>query len=164
MSATDKTTAGRELVITRVFDAPRKLIWETFTQAKHLENWFGPRGFTTTVKEWDVRPGGKSRFIMHGPDGKDYPSRGVFKEVESMCKYVTTDEFDEGFEKVYSGELPSGIIQTVLFEDEGQKTKVTIRIMHDTVESRRKHEEMGVVGGWNSCLDCLEEYLASLSA
>ncbi len=151
--------AEMEIVTTRVFDAPRELLWKTWTEAEHVSQWFGPRDFTTRVTELDFRPGGRWRYVMIGPDGTEYPSKGVFREIIPLERIVTTDEFDEGFEPPEATDLPSGIVVTVLFDDLGDKTKLTLRIMHPTVEDRRKHEEMGVVGGWNSSLDCLEEYL-----
>lgn len=151
----------REIVITRVFDAPRELVWKVWTQPVHIAQWWGPRGFTTTVLEMDLRPGGKSRYVMHGPDGSDYPVRGVFKEVVPLERIVSTDEFDEGF-PADPGMLPQGIIATVVFEDLGKQTKMTLTISHPTAEDKKKHEEMGVVGGWNSSFDCMDEYLATL--
>src|ERR1700736_566480 len=76
-----ESTSDREIVITRSFDAPRELAWEAMTNPKHVVNWWGPRGFTTTIQEMDVRPGGIWQHVMHGPDGTDYPNRSVFKEV-----------------------------------------------------------------------------------
>ncbi|MEP0755700.1 SRPBCC domain-containing protein [Trichocoleus sp. Lan] len=121
----------------------------------------GPKGFTTKVTELDLRPGGKSRYVMIGPDGTEYPVKGVFREVVPLERIVTTDEFDEGFEKVVNADLPKGIVMTVLFEDLDGKTKLTLRIVHESAEDRRKHEEMGVIGGWNSSFDCLDEFLAT---
>lgn len=99
---------------------------------------------------------------MISPDGKEYPAKGVFREIVPPERIVTTDEFDEGFEKVMNTDLPKGIVMTAIFDDLIDKTKLTLRIMHESVEERRKHEEMGVVAGWNSSLDCMDEYLANL--
>lgn len=73
--------ADREIVITRVFDAPRELVWNAWTDPKQIVRWWGPRGFITTIHEMDVRPGGVWKSTMHGPDGTDYPSQSVFVEV-----------------------------------------------------------------------------------
>lgn len=158
-NAAPNAQSDRELVITRIFNAPRELVFKAWTEAEHIAQWWGPQGFTTRVIEQDLRPGGKSRYIMVGPDGSEYPVKGVFLEVVSPERIVTTDEFDEGFEQVMDMDLPSGMVMTVLFEEIDSKTKLTLRIVHSTAEERRKHEEMGVVGGWNSTFDCLEEYL-----
>lgn len=71
-------TADREIVITRVFDAPREQVFDAWTDSEHVSQWWGPNGFTTTTHEMDVRPGGVWRFIMHGPDGVDYKNRIVY--------------------------------------------------------------------------------------
>jgi uncharacterized protein YndB with AHSA1/START domain len=155
------TSGQREIVITRVFNAPRELVFKAWTDPKHVAQWWGPKGFTTKVIELDLRPGGKSRYVMIGPDGTEYPVKGVFREIVPLERIVTTDEFDEGFEKVVNADLPKGIVMTVLFEDLDGKTKLTLRIVHESAEDRRKHEEMGVIGGWNSSFDCLDEFLVT---
>jgi uncharacterized protein YndB with AHSA1/START domain len=158
------TPSDREIVITRVFNAPRELVFKAWTEPKHIAQWWGPKGFTTRVTELDLRPGGRARYVMIGPDGTEYPVKGVFREIVLPERIVTSDEFDEGFEKVVNADLPKGIITTAVFEDLNGKTKLTLRIMHESVEDRRKHEEMGVVAGWNSSFDCLDEYLISISS
>src|SRR5579871_1837127 len=74
-------TADRELVFKRVFHAPRELVFKTWTEPEHLAHWWGPNGFTTTIQEMDVRPGGAWRLVMRGPDGREYKNRIVFVEV-----------------------------------------------------------------------------------
>lgn len=156
----NQTESDREIIITRIFNAPRELVFQAWTQAKHIEQWWGPKGFTTRVTELDLRPGGRSRYVMIGPDGTEYPVKGVFREVLPPERIVSTDEFDEGFEQVSNFDLPQGIVITVLFEDLDGKTKLTLQIVHESAQERRKHEEMGVVAGWNSTFDCLDEFLA----
>lgn len=151
----------REIVITRVFDAPRNLVWQAWTEPEHVAAWWGPRGFTTTVLELDLRPGGLSRYVMHGPDGSDYPVKGVFREIVPGERFVSTDEFDEGYQSEEADDLPSGMVITCQFDEVGEQTRLTLTISHPTVEVRRQHEEMGVVAGWNSSLDCLDDLLAS---
>jgi uncharacterized protein YndB with AHSA1/START domain len=155
--------AERTIVITRVFNAPRELVWKVWTQPEHIAQWWGPRGFTTTVDAVDLRVGGRWRYVMHGPDGSEYPVEGVFREVVPMSRIVTTDEFPEDFKPPVPIDLPQGIVVTAIFEDEGARTKLTLRIVHDTLEGKKKHEAMGVVGGWNSSFDCMDDYLASLT-
>ena len=154
--------SDREIVITRLFDAPRELVWKAWNEPEHVEQWWGPEGFTTRVEECDFRPGGLWRYVMVGPDGTEYPVKGVIREIVPLERIVTTDEFDEGFEKIIDQDLPTGIVATAVFEDLEGKTKLTLRILHDTAESRKKHEEMGVVAGWNSSFDCLDRHLATL--
>ncbi|MEH2251948.1 SRPBCC domain-containing protein [Nostoc sp.] len=150
----------REIVITRVFNAPCELVFKAWTDPKHVAQWWGPKGFTTRVTELDLRPGGKWRYVMIGPDGTEYPVKGVFREIVPLERIVTSDEFDEGFEKVMNVDLPRGMVTTAVFEDLGTNTKLTLRIMHESAEERRKHEQMGVIEGWNSTFDCLDELLA----
>ena len=88
----------------------------------------------------------------------------MFREIVPPERIVTTDEFGEGIEKVMDGDLPQGMVVTALFEDLGNQTKLTIHVLHESASDRRKHEEMGVVAGWNSSLDCLDEHLATVSA
>lgn len=156
----DSTDAqsDRAIVITRVFNAPRDLVFKAWTDPKHVAQWWGPKGFTTRVTELDLRPGGKWRYVMIDPDGTEYPVKGVFREIVPLERIVTSDEFDQGFEKVVNAELPKGIVMTAVFEDLAGKTKLTLQIMHESVEDRRKHEEMGVIAGWNSSFDCLDEF------
>lgn len=152
--------SDHEIVITRIFNAPRELVFKVWTDPAHVAQWWGPKGFTTTVTELDLHPGGKWRYVMRGPDGTEYPVKGVFREIVPPERIVTSDEFDQGFEKVMNTDLPSGIVMTAVFEDLVGKTKLTLQIIHPTAEDRRKHEEMGVVAGWNSSFDYLDEHLA----
>ncbi len=151
-----------EILITRVFKAPRELVWRAWTEPAHVAQWFGPKGFTTRVEELDFRVGGASRYVMTAPDGAEYPGKGVFIEIVPMERIVTTDEFGDDFKS--DVDLPSGMVLTCEFEDIGEHTRVTLRISHPTPEDRAKHEAMGVVEGWGSTLDCLDEHLATLAA
>src|ERR1700677_3316170 len=83
-----ESTADREIITTRFFNAPRELVWAAWTDPKHIAQWWGPNGFTTTIQEMDVRPGGDWRLIMHGPDGRDYKNHSVFVEVEKPSRLV----------------------------------------------------------------------------
>lgn len=154
--------SDREIVITRVFNAPRELVFKVWTEPKHIEQWWGPQGFTTRVTEMDLRPGGQWRYVMISPDGTEYPAKGVFREIVPSERIATSDEFDEGIDKVLNVDLPQGMVTTVIFEDLEGKTRLTIQIVHKSADDRRKHEEMGVIAGWNSSLDCLDEHLATL--
>lgn len=158
----DSTDAqsNREIAIVRVFNAPRELVFKAWTDPKQVAQWWGPKGFTTRVTELDLRPGGKWRYVMVGPDGTEYPVKGVFREIVPLERIVTSDEFDEGFEKVVNADLPRGIVMTAIFEDVAGNTKLTLQIVHESAEDRRKHEQMGVIGGWNSSFECLDEFLA----
>src|SRR5690349_10691408 len=101
----ESSTPDREIVATRVFNAPRELVFDLWTRPEHVAQWWGPNGFTTTIQEMDVRPGGVWRLVMHGPDGTNYPNRSVFVEIIrperivydhlSGPKFRSTATFDE---------------------------------------------------------------------
>jgi predicted lactoylglutathione lyase/uncharacterized protein YndB with AHSA1/START domain len=152
--------SDREIVIERVFDAPRKLVWDVWTQPKHITRWSGPRGYSVRVVSLDFRAGGKWDYRMVAPDGQEFPMNGVFLEVIPMEKIVTTDDFGEGVEERVKVPLPKGVVVTVTFADAGPKTKLTLRIVHATPEEKAKHAAMGVVAGWNSSFECMDEHLA----
>ncbi len=167
--------ATRTLVISRIFHAPRELVWNAYTQAEQLAQWYGPRGFSARIEENDLRPGGKWRYIMIGADGTEYPSEGVFSEVVPMHRLVTTDGFGDDYKADQPDDLPQGMVVTLTFEDldylpinpgrheplndSQPKTRLTVRIEHPTAEDRRKHEAMGVVAGFHCMLDCLDDHL-----
>src|SRR5262245_64936028 len=94
------STADRELIFTRIFDAPRELVFAAWTDPQHLAQWWGPQGFTTTIHEMDVRPGGVWRLTMHGPDGRDYRNRIVTLEVLKPERLVFRHEPDRESEPV----------------------------------------------------------------
>ncbi|MEI7511759.1 MAG: SRPBCC domain-containing protein [Candidatus Peregrinibacteria bacterium] len=148
-----------EIVIERIFDTPRKQAWEAWTLPHHIEKWFGPKGFGTRVEALDFQEGGEWRYVMIGPDGTEYPSVGVFIEIIPEEKIVTTDDFGEEMKKNSHMDLPKGLVTSVFFEDLGSKTNFTIRMTHPTEEEKIKHEKMGAREGFQSMLDCLEEYL-----
>lgn len=160
---TDVRVQEKEIILSRIFEAPRKLVWKAWTDPKCVEGWWGPEGFTTRVESVDFRVGGQSRYIMVGPDGTEYPVEGVFREIVPFERIVTTDDFGEEYRAASVEELPEGIILTILFEEiETNRTRLTLEIAHPNAEERRKHEAMGVVDGWGSTLDCLEAYLKEM--
>lgn len=158
---TPMTSEDTDIVITRIFNAPRKLVWKVWTETPHIEKWWGPKGMSTRVEKNELKVGGRSRYVMVAPDGTEYPGGGTIKELVPFEKIVSTDEFEDDFVAPKGVDLPDGMIATYLFEDAGgNKTRVTVRIAHPNAEEKRKHEQMGVVEGWNSMLDCLADYLA----
>ena len=165
MTATSTQQKDTDIVITREFAAPRQLVWDVFTQPQHIEKWFGPKGFDTRVEKLEFKVGGRAVYVMIGPDGVEYPSHGVYKEITPIEKIVTTDEFGDGFEEIEAMkgvDLPQGMVTTYLFDDLGDRTHLTLITSHPSIEDKEKHEAMGVVDGWNSSLDKAEEYLAEL--
>lgn len=141
--------AANEIAATRVFDAPRELVWRMWTDPKHVVHWWGPNGFTNTIHEMDVRPGGVWRFIMHGPDGTDYNNKFVYREVVKPSRLAYSH---------LSGPLFDAFVD---FIDRGEKTEVNVRMVFESAELRDKVvEEFGAVEGLHQTLGKLESMLA----
>ena len=154
-----------DIVITREFAAPRQLVWDVWTQPEHIEKWFGPKGFNTRVDKQDFKVGGRSSYVMIGPDGAEYPANGVFKEIVPIERIVSSaDGFDEDFAAAHPEmDLPKEtMVMTCRFDDLDKRTKLTLITSHSTVEEKKKHEAMGLVEGWNSSFDKMDEYLAEV--
>ncbi|MGP1396772.1 MAG: SRPBCC family protein [Inquilinaceae bacterium] len=149
-----------DIVIKRVLKAPRRRVWRAWTDPVQIAAWWGPRGFTTRVERHEFHVGGHWRYVMIGPDGTEYPTLGVFQEIEPEERIVSSDEFDKGFVAPDGGALPSGTGATFLFEDLGDQTGLVIWLRHPTEAMRRRHEQMGVIPGWNSSIDDLDDHLA----
>src|SRR2546430_14262653 len=115
------TPGDREIVLTRVFDAPRRLVWDAFTTPELLKRWFGPHGWSLVVCAVDLRVGGAWRFVLRGPDGKDMGMRGVYREIAPPGRMVHTESFDD-----YPGE---SLVTTVLVEQDG-KTTFTGKVLY----------------------------------
>jgi uncharacterized protein YndB with AHSA1/START domain len=145
------TTANRELVLTRLIDAPREKLYRCWTQPKLLTQWFTPPPWTTSHAELDVRPGGANFVLMRGPDRTEMPNRGVYLEVVPNERLVFTDAYTKAWEP--SGKPFMTVILT--FADEGGKTRYTARVMHWTVVDREAHEKMGFHEGWGIATDQL---------
>lgn len=148
----------RELVLTRLIDAPPAKVYRAWTEPELLKQWFAPLPFTTPVAEMDVRPGGANLFVMRDPEGTEYPNRGVYLEVIPNRKLVFTDAYTQAWQP---SEKPfmTGILT---FEDEGGKTRYTARVLHWTAADRGTHEKMGFHQGWGQCTDQLAVLVAKL--
>ncbi len=150
-------TSDREIVITRVFDAPRELVWKAWTEPEHVVQWWGPKGFTTTIHEMDVRPGGVWRLTMHGPDGTDYPNKSVFIEVVKPERIV----FSHGGAK--KGGPPAQFQATWTFEELGDKTRLTMRGLFPSAAARDAVvKEYGAIEGGKQTLERLAEHLKKM--
>lgn len=146
----------REIVLTRVFDAPRELVFKAWTDKDHISKWFGPKGFSCTTHEIDMRVGGSWRFDMRGPDGKIWPNLMVFLEV----KYPERLVFDHGTGK---DDDPDKFRVIVTFDAQGdKKTIVTLRQLHPTTARRKEVIGFGAVELGFQTLDKLAEHLSAL--
>ena len=150
--------AERELVLERIFDAPREKVYRAWTEPKLMKQWFVPRPWEISGVALDVRPGGSNLIVMRDPEGKDYPNRGVYLEVVENEKLVFTDAFTAAWEP---SEKPF-MTAIITFEDVDGKTRYTARARHWTVEDREAHEKMGFHEGWGQCADQLAELLKTI--
>jgi uncharacterized protein YndB with AHSA1/START domain len=147
--------AGHEIVISRVFDAPCEVVWDAWTDPKQVVQWWGPRGFSTTIHEMDVRPGGTWRHTMHGPDGTNYPNKSVFLEVRKHERIVYSNAGGK------EGGRGTNFTATWTFEADGDQTRVTIRMVFDSAQEREHVvKEYGAIEGGKQTLQRLGEYLA----
>ena len=156
----------QEPVITRVFDAPRELVWKAWTEPDRLMQWWGPKGFTAPVCEIDLRVGGKYLNCMRSPEGKDYWSTGVYREIVPLERIVCTDSFADEHGNVVpathygmSPDFPLEMLVTVTFEEHEGKTTMTLR--HVGIPAGEMRELTGA--GWNESFDKLAESLRVLS-
>jgi uncharacterized protein YndB with AHSA1/START domain len=140
---------------TRVFDAPRALVFEAFTDPKHLAQWWGPDGFTLTTSSHDFRPGGVWRFVMHGPDGRDYQNRVTFDEIDPPKRIVYRHGGGDDVE-------PVQFATTVTFESLGDKTRIVWRGKFPSAAERdRVIKEYGADKGLVQTLSRLADYVTS---
>jgi uncharacterized protein YndB with AHSA1/START domain len=147
--------SARELVFTRIFDAPRELVWRAWTDPAHLAQWWGPKGFTNPVCELDLRPGGALRIVMRAPDGVEYPMRGVFREIVAPERLVFTNIAVDAADKP----LLDGLT-IVTFTEHGGKTTLTVqtRAAALVVDAARFLE--GMEAGWTQSLERLAAAVA----
>jgi len=143
----------REIVLTRVFDAPRALVFDAFTKPELLRQWFGPRGWSLVVADVDLKVGGTFRFMLRGPDGNDLGMRGIWREIVAPERSVHMESFDD-----YPGESQ---VTTVLTEQQ-EKTKLTATILYPSKEIRDAVLSSGMEHGAAESYDKLAELLASL--
>jgi len=152
------TVDDRELVLTRLIDAPREKLYRAWTEPELLKQWFAPLPYTTSHAELDVRPGGSNLIVMKGPDGQEMPNRGVYLEVVPNERIVFTNAYTNAWEP---SEKPfSTVILT--FENESGKTRYTARVRHWTSADRETHEKMGFHRGWGQCADQLEALVSKI--
>jgi uncharacterized protein YndB with AHSA1/START domain len=149
--------SDRELLLTRVFDAPRDLVWETMTNPEYVRAWWGcpAEGFTMTVCEIDLRVGGTYRYSMVGPDGSDFGFHGEYKEIVVPSRIVHTEIFNP---------FPdSPALVTLTLEERGGKTYYESRVLHTTKEARDMHVQSGMEQGAGIALDRLEAIAQTLA-
>lgn len=142
----------REIVMTRIFDAPRELVFEAHTKPEHLTRWWGPRGFTLPGCEMDFRPGGTYRFVSRGPDGAEYVFKGEYREIVPPERLVNTFEW-EGTVSV----------ETLTLEEQDGKTKLTSISIFETVQDRDAMQPAEMERGAKETWDRLEEHVRTMA-
>ena len=153
-SLTVTTPTDREIVMTRIFDAPRDLVFEAHTSCEHMSKWWGPRRYEFGSCDLDFRPGGAWRIVHRGVGGEEFGFRGEFREIVRPERITWTFEF-EG--------MPGHVsVQTVTFEEHDGKTTLTATVVFDTVEDRDGMLQSGMESGAAESMDRLEEYLEVL--
>ncbi|RJG03441.1 SRPBCC family protein [Noviherbaspirillum sedimenti] len=154
----ENIAANRELVLTRIIDAPREKVFRAWTDPELLKQWFAPLPYTTSFAQTDVRPGGASLIVMRSPEGQEIPCPGVYLEVIPNERLVFTDAYINAWQP---SEKPF-MTAVLTFEDVGGKTRYTARVLHWTVADREAHEKMGFHEGWGKCADQLAALVARL--
>ena len=150
MQSEKNNTADRELLLSRLLDAPIELVWEVWTDAGHIGNWWGPDGFSNTISKMDLRPGGEWKLVMHGPDGTDYKNKSVFREIVKHKKIV--------YEHISAPKF----IATIQFEKKGDKTLLTWHMLFESKESfLQTVKTFKADEGLKQNLEKLKRYLAA---
>jgi uncharacterized protein YndB with AHSA1/START domain len=163
MTNENQNAGKRELVIVRIFDAPRELFWKYWTESEYFKRWWGPEGFTTPVSKIDFRVGGSYHNCMKSPEGENYWSKGFYREIIELEKIIYTDSFSDAEGNLVSalyyemsGEWPLELLVTVTLEEqEGNRTKLILKHAGFPTSEDRDLTE----AGWNESFDKLTEDL-----
>jgi uncharacterized protein YndB with AHSA1/START domain len=152
-ATTFATPSDTEIVMTRVVDAPRSLVFEAWTRPEHVRNWMlGPEGWTMPVCEIDLRPGGEWHFVWRKADGSEMEMRGEYREVAPPERVVSTERWGPDWPET---------VNTLLLTEEGGKTTITQRMKYPTKEARDAALQTGMKEGASQSFDRLAEYLSS---
>jgi uncharacterized protein YndB with AHSA1/START domain len=164
MAARNNPAAEMDLVITRIFNAPRELVWKAWTDPEYMRRWWGPKGFTTPVCKIDFQVGGIYLNCMRSHESKDYWSTGVYREIVEPERIVMTDSFADKEGNVVpashygmSGDWPLEMLVTVTFEEHNGKTKLTLR--HSGIGGITATDRANMQQGWSESFDKLAEIL-----
>jgi uncharacterized protein YndB with AHSA1/START domain len=147
-----------DLVLERVVDVPRELVWAAWTKPKHLSKWFTPAPWTVADCEIDLRPGGVFRTVMRSPDGKEFPNIGCYLEVVPNERLVWTDALLPGYRPAENPFMTA----IITLESQGKGTRYTAVAIHRDDAGRKKHEDMGFYQGWGKALDQLVAHVKTM--
>ena len=152
----------QEITITRVFDAPRELVWKAWTEPEHFMRWWGPKGYTAPVYKVDLRVGAKYLYCMRSPEGQDFWGTGVYREIVPLERIAFTDSFADAEGNLvppthygFGADFPSELLVIVTFEDYEGKTKLTLK--HVGLPAGELSEQ--TAAGWNESFDKLADIL-----
>jgi uncharacterized protein YndB with AHSA1/START domain len=149
--------SDRTIVVSRTIDGPRRLVFEACSQVRHLARWYGPNGFTTTTRSFDFRVGGVWEFVMHGPDGTDYPNHVEYREIVVPERIVMLHGDRAGD--------PRAFVSTIDLIEHGETTEIVLRTVFKTKEQRDEIvERYGAIEGGHQTLGRLAVYVAELGA
>jgi uncharacterized protein YndB with AHSA1/START domain len=144
-----------DLVLDRVVDVPRELVWKAWTTPEHLRHWFVPKPWTITECEVDLRRGGMFRFVMRSPEGQEYPNVGCFLDIVPNERMIWTDALLPGYRP---SEKPF-FTAILTLEPSGTGTRYVATALHSDEAGRKRHEEMGFEEGWGTVLNQLVDYI-----
>lgn len=149
---TENEASSRTLTLKRTFKAPIKLVWEAWTNPKHIAQWWGPKGMKTKVVKHNFKVGGEWEYTMQMPNGQEFVSEGVYKVIEEFEKIVSSADFKP---------MTEGVEIQAYFEELGDQTKFIFSVVHATEAYCKQQEAMGFMNGWGSVFDGLENHLNS---
>ncbi|XXT21763.1 SRPBCC family protein [Sorangium sp. So ce429] len=148
--------SDREVVITRTFAAPRRIVFDAMTKPEHVKRWYGLRSLTMSVCEIDLRVGGRWRYVLRAPDGSEHGFTGVYREIERPERVVST----ESYEPLGPGHE---MVVTATYDERDGKTMLTSRIVYQSQADRDAHLQSGMEAGMRETFERLEELLPTLS-
>ena len=151
---------GRDILLTRMIDAPRQLVWEAWTDARQLAHWWGPAGFTNPLCRIEPWPGGLWHIDMRSPEGRIFPCRGRYLEVVPPERLVFSDEVAPG-ERAFGDDPPPSCVHAITFEAVGRQTRLTVTLRLATAAEREKMARSGALEGYRSSLDRLAHFLGN---
>lgn len=144
---------NRTISIQRTFNAPISLVWEAWTQAEHIAEWWSPKGVKTKVIEHDFQVGGQWKYLMPMPNGQEFIAEGTYQEIVELEKIISSANFRP---------MTEGVEIQSLFKENGAKTDFTFNIIHPTEAYKVQQEKMGIMNGWGSVFNRLDELLLNL--
>ena len=142
--------SDRIIRLKRTFNAPIELVWEAWTRPEYIAIWWSPKGMETKVIEHNFEIGGKWKYIMPMPNKKEFIAEGIYTEIIQFQKIVSSANFKP---------MTEGVEIQAFFAENGEKTDFIFKVVHPTAEYKIKQEKMGIMNGWGSVFERLEEYL-----